>query len=280
MNSFAFVALALALCCAGPTEALPRRKSAVTWVPTPIGSTPNTCVHQVPAGSSVRELPDEKLAVRTAGGSIYALAACTLSRINATASRVQRSAVGAPFSGWLSFATSQSADLLGYDHFRGSLRAPNLPREPPPELFLSVGTQNQAWLPLANSTATRPRGPFNFFGISLRYPASTSAWALGVWFATAASGTVYTTERNVEAGQRVDFHMQRTDTQTWMAKATVRETGEYVQLQVSNPCLAVQAWAAMGVAGAGLQRCSQLHRGDWELSEVQLLGDDKVQSLP
>lgn len=258
-------------------EIAPARRRAPTWDVTPLGQQPLTCVHQVPSGGIVTELPTMKIAVKTSAGSIYSLPACNLQHINRTAAATRPSMRGPPFSGWVLGASAQSVDLLGFDRFAGSLVAPNLPSRAAAPLFLSWGLQNQDWEPPAGSFGARPLGgPFGLFAAVLRYPSSVSGWGLSLWYMTETSGVVYTTERDVKPGDRVDFDFIRTGPRMWRARATNRRTSDLVELSVANPRLTVQAWASVALSGGALTSCAHLPRGSIRLLNLKLLGDRRV----
>lgn len=243
----------------------------VTWDVTPVGSMPVECVHQVPSGAHVSELPRRVFGVKLANGHAFEAPVCNMKRLRRT--RFRQSEHGPDWSKWQLAAQAQSVDLDGFDKFETSIRAPNLPSRGASPLQVVAGTQNQPFMPLFNETRGRPKGPFNLFGAALRYPSSVEGWGVSLWFSTWTSGAVFTTERALHPGQRADVLIQRIGPRTWKAKVTVRETKEFLELAMTNPRLQIQPWASMSLSGGGLRSCGQLPRGPVDFEATRLFND-------
>lgn len=270
------VALCLVLgvgCCLGGGAGLPHGSAGgqVAWDVTPVGSMPVECLHQVPSGAHVSELPRRVFGVKLANGHVFEAPVCNMKRLRQT--RFRQSQQGPKWSKWQLAAQAQSMDLDGFDKFETSIRAPNLPSQGAVPLQVVAGTQNQPFMPLFNETRGKPKGPFSLLGAALRYPSSVEGWGVSLWFSTWTSGAVFTTERALHPGQRADVLIQRVGPRTWKAKVTVRETKEFLELAMTNPRLQLQPWASLSLSGGHLHACSQLPRGTVDFQATRLYND-------
>lgn len=116
-------------------------------VATPVGPLPRRCVHQVPSGSHVQELPTGELRVQNPDGSLRVLPACSQQGMPDTDAALLGSspsvalASDLQFNGWVSSGVASSTAETGFNRMFSLVTVPNLPLRPPRSVMYMVGTQ-------------------------------------------------------------------------------------------------------------------------------------------
>jgi len=233
--------------------------SAELYTATPAGWVLSHCVHEVPSGTHLKNLPTREILATYPDGTEVVLPLCKGPN-GEPVLHTNRSAVpGAPevYDGWTAyteFNVTKQGPTATFDKFIGNMSVPNLPAATPQVLYIFPGLQNINWIPVVDPD---PTGPFDIIQPVLQYPGDNgNYWSVKSWYVTLTVGTVSSKEVKLNVGDTVYGVMQRTGTTSWQIISTQTSTGASTQVTVDHPQLQFQPWAYNTIECYGCKGCS------------------------
>jgi len=232
--------------------------SAELYTPTPAGWILSDCVHEVPSGTVLKELPTRELLATYPNGDEVILPLCKAPE-GFPVLHTNRAAVpGAPeiYDGWTAYTEFDIANIPTntFDTMIGNMTVPNAPAKPPQVLYLFPGLQNINWIPVVDPDPTQP---FDIIQPVLQYPGDKGLyWSVKSWYVTLDVGTVHSAELQLNVGDTVYGLMQRQQGTTWLISSQQVSTGKTTSITVDHSRLQYQPWSYTTVECYGCSGCS------------------------
>ena len=236
------------------------------YSPTPYGQVLSHCVHEVPSGSHIKELPsgDTLVVPPNKGVKGYVIPKCddrngTLPVLKRS---VRKSVQGLPpnYDGWLQYTalnTSQVGLTGGFDAFTNVMTVPDVPKDTPQVLYFFPGLQNINWIPKVDPEPT-PSNPFDIIQPVLQFPGGflNQGWGLKSWYVTVNAGALFSKEIKVKAGDEKLCNMTRLGETKWSVAGTLKSSGQSTTQVADNERLRLQPWAYNTLECYGCSGCS------------------------
>lgn len=243
------------------------------------------CVHEIPIGSHISELPDGRTRVYSLDGTVTIIPKCNTKngtlpmlklRVNYT------SPLPADYDGWLQYTALNTSRLGlsgGFDAFTSYMSVPDTPQEPADVLYFFPGLQNIDWIPKVDPEP-------NFFDIIqpvLQYPGDFDlSWSVKSWYVTLNAGALYSSAISVQPGDSIFCNMTRTGATSWLIESTlVSDPTQSTYLSADNSRLAVQPWAYAAVAECyGCSGCATYPTQPIRFTQNKLYQGGRLLSVP
>jgi hypothetical protein len=218
---------------------------AFLYKPTPGGWVLAHCDHEVPSGAHLQQQTGGGLLVTNPDGSQWRIPPCdtqngTLPVFKRNRNPNTDSPAPLLYDGWTAYVEFNIPDP-GFDAFTGKMNVADKPAKAPQVLYIFPGLQNIDWIPVVDAD---PTGPFDIIQPVIQYPGDRGLyWSVKSWYVTLDTGTVHSTEIELNVGDVVIGNMTRTGSTTWYIGSTQESTGKNTNVTVNHDRLATQDWA-------------------------------------
>jgi len=231
--------------------------SAELYTATPAGWVYSDCVHGVPSGTVLDELPTGELLAKHPNGDEVVIPLCKPANGLPVLHRNRAAVPGAPeiYDGWTAYTEFNISNnpTNTFDKMLGNMSVPNAPVTAPQQLYLFPGLQNINWVPVVDSP---PTTAFDIIQPVLQYPGDSGFyWSVKSWYVTLTIGTVYSAELRVSTGDIVYGLMQRQSGNTWLIECKDWQSGKSTNLTTTQNTLQYQPWAYTTVECYGCNGC-------------------------